>query len=365
MIPKFNNQKSLLLIDLGRLKENYATAKAKIKSAECAGVVKANAYGLGAKEVSTALHEAGCRSFFVAYYEEAEEIFDSVKDSKIYPFHGLHESEHKDALKHNTFPVLNSLADVERYNNFAKSQDKVLKPILHIDTGMGRLGLTPSEFGKLMQDEKNFSHLNFEIVMSHLACGEDKDNPKNAEQLKLFNELSKGIDYKRSFANSSGIYLGSDYHFDQVRPGCMLYGINPLSSGKESPVKQVAFIYGKVLQIRTLDRDQTVSYGAKYKAKKGSKIAIISLGYADGYMRTLTGNTHCYYDGYRIPMDIRITMDLVMLDVTNIPEQKLNAMEYVEFLGDNIKVDELADNAETIGYEILTSLGSRFNKKYI
>lgn len=365
MIPKFDNNQSALLIDLKRVQENYQTACDKLNKAECAAVVKANAYGLGAREVSSALNKAGCRSFYVASYTEAKEIFDCVKDSKIYVFHGLHEAEYSDALKHNIFPVLNSLADIEKYNNFAKTQDKLLRPVLHVDTGMGRLGLTPSEFKRLILDNKNFSHLNFEMIMSHLACGEESENPKNAEQLKLFNELTNDLNYKKSFANSSGIYLGDDYHFNQVRPGCMLYGINPLSSAKESPVKQVAFIYGKVLQVRTLDQEQTISYGAKYNAKKGTKIATLSIGYADGYMRSLTGNAHCYYDGYRIPVDIRITMDLVMIDVTNIPEQKLNSMEYVEFLGDNIKVDELAGNAKTIGYEILTSLGNRFNRKYI
>lgn len=368
MLLSAENQKSILLVDLKKLQHNYKIAKAQLASyVECGAVVKANGYGLGIMQVSKALYWVGCRNFFVTYLEEALTIREVTEGSAIYILHGLHESEYHDTARYNFIPVLNRIQDIESYNEFAARGGHGKLPVMiNADTGMGRVGLTQGEFEYFAENfDKLTSALDIKYIMSHLACAETPDHTLNLEQLVKFQELAQKFpNIKLSFANSSGIFLGNEYHFDLIRPGIMLYGSNPTPYNGVSLVEPVVYLYGKVLQIKTLEADQTISYGGKYQAKKGDRIATVSCGYGDGYHRIITGHGFCYFEGYKLPIVGIITMDAIMVDINQIPENKLKDLNYVELLGDNVIIDDVAKWAKTISYEMLTSLGNRYHRVY-
>jgi alanine racemase len=369
MISKFQNRCSTLLVDLTKVRQNYDVAKKKMgPHTDCSAVVKANAYGLGSVQISQALYGAGCRNFFTAYLEEALKIKPFLLDADIYILNGLEKNEYEECYINKFIPVLNSISDIEDYNSFARKKIDKSKVTIHLDTGMARLGLESSEFRLLSDKPEMCSNLDITYVMSHLTSAEIKDSTHNIIQLNKLKEFIKNIpNVKVSLANSSGIFLGNEYHLNLIRPGCMLYGVNPTPYAKSSPVVQVVTLYGKVLQIRKLDVDQTVSYGSRYRANKGDKVATIACGYADGYKRAMNDRIFCYFQGCRLPIIGTITMDMVMVDVNSLSDRQLDALDYVELLGNNVTVDMMAESADTIGYEILTSIGSgnRLNRLYV
>ncbi len=358
--------RSILEINLTKIKNNFLKMKSMTQngtSVSC--VVKANAYGLGMKQAATALYQAGCRDFCVAYLEEGTKLREYVSESNIYVFNGIQKDGLEEAHRQNLIPVLNDLYQIELWNSYASKINKTLPAIIHVDTGMGRLGLTESNVYRVSDNQDFTSYLDIKYIMSHLACADDPAHPANMQQLNMLKQYSSLFpDIKLSFANSAGIMLGSQYHFDMVRPGCSLYGINPIPS-LATPVEQVAKLMAEVVQIRNIEKDQGISYSSKHTAKKGDKVATLLCGYADGYLRSLTGKAFAYFDGMRLPVIGTVTMDLIMIDISKVPESKLQSMNYVELLGDNITVDELAKSAGTIGYEVLTSLGNRFKREYI
>jgi alanine racemase len=357
--------KSILEINLSRIQKNYLVTTKKLKKGvTTAVVVKANAYGLGMKEVSKTLYEGGCRDFCVAYVEEAFALRKVCDDASIIIFNGLQHNEIEIVSSNKFIPVLNDLYQIELWNKWGKKSGQKLPGIIHVDTGMGRLGLTESNFERIAHDPKYTEYIDIKYLMSHLSCADTPLSLDNERQLKLMMKYSHMMpNVKVTFANSAGVYLGYDYQFDHVRPGCAIYGVNPIPSWP-TPVQQVATLMGEVVQIRTIEHDQTISYQGRYRAHKGDKIATVLCGYADGYHRALSNNSFAFYDGMRLPVVGNVTMDMIMLDVSSVPETKLEHMNYVELLGDNITVDELAFRARTIGYEVLTSLGNRFERIY-
>jgi len=358
--------RSLLEINLLNIKENFRKLTEMVaKDCVIAPVVKANSYGLGVHKVTKALVDAGAKEFCVAYVSEGIELRSIISHEPIYLFNGILNHELEDALHNNLIPVLNNAEQIEIWSNFAKSLGKKLSCVIHIDTGMGRLGLSIKEFETFAQNQALKDRLEIKYIMSHLANADLQDSPKNTSQLKLINKCSQMMSgIKVSFANSGGIFLGKDFHFNHVRPGCAFYGINPMS-GKANPMKQVVKIMGKVAQIRELEADQEISYHGIYTAKRGDVIATVLCGYADGYLRALSNKAQVYYEGMRLNVVGNVTMDMIMIDVTKVPKDKISEMKYVELLGDNITVNELAEIAGTIGYEIFTSLGNRFERTYI
>lgn len=346
-----------LTIDLGALAKNYSILSDQLPSAGLASVVKANAYGLGVKEAAPALQAAGCSTFFVATLEEGSELRQILPEARIYVFHGVLPGTAKELLAHNLIPILNSRDQIEQWQAHADQPAG-----LHLDTGMSRLGLTPAECEQSAPDLAKF---NIDLVMSHLACAEDQDHPKNVEQVALFNELRSSIKAKyASLAASSGIFLGPDYQFDLCRAGVSLYGVNP-APGKVNQMAQVIRLQAKILQLRSVDTPQTVGYGATHQASKPTKIATLAIGYADGYMRSLSNSGIVYIGDFEVPVVGRISMDLTTVDVTGVPEDMLHMGALVDLIGPNNPVDQIADQAGTIGYEILTSLGHRFDRHYI
>lgn len=350
-----------LEVDLAALAANYQLLRKKHKAHNIAAVVKANGYGLGVKEVSKALWKEGCRSFCVATLEEGVDLRKILPKASITVFNGFDTRQKKIFAKCNLTPVLNTLEQVE---HFAKGSGFRIQDsrIIHIDTGMTRLGLSADDLKNLppriLNPESRI------LLMSHLACADEPTHPKNAEQLKRFRAAAKLFpNAKLSLANSAGLFLSPDFHFHLARPGCALYGINPVH-GAPNRMQPVVRLSAPFLQLRTLAQEETVGYEALYKAPKGSRIAIVGLGYADGYMGSLSNKGTAYVAGHKVPVVGRVSMDMLALDVTIVPEAKLTAGTRAEFINREHTVDDVAREAGTIGYEIFTRLGARVKRVY-
>jgi alanine racemase len=351
-----------LKIDLGKIADNYRILVEKSGNAKCAAVVKANAYGIGVIPVSKKLYSVGCRDFFVATLDEAIELRQELlsNDANIYIFNGIREGQEKYFVENNLVPILNNLQEVVVWSEYSRINSKNLPAIIHIDTGMQRLGM---RFADFMQSASRLANLDIKLVISHLSCADDTNHEMNARQLELFEEVQLLFSqYKYSIANSAGIFLGEDYHFDLTRPGCALYGVNP-NNEKINPMNNVVSLQAPIIDIRAVEAGNSIGYGAAYIVNRNSIIATIPVGYADGYLRCLGNKSYCYIGENRIPVVGIVSMDLITLDVTDVPEADLGVM--VEVIGDNVTINDLAQWAGTIGYEIITSLGNRYHCEYI
>lgn len=345
-----------ILINMSHIKSNILQIRHSVgEKVEIWPAVKADAYGLGARHVTQALSNIG--GVFVATIYEALELRESVKDLKIATLHGANNSKECDLAKRNDIIlVANSIDQLALY-----SKSAVRRMILHVDTGMTRLGVDLKDYRRLISDPQ----FNFEMVMSHLSCSDEAGHEQNELQLSYFKTVaSEAGSIPCSLANSGGIYLGKEYHFNIVRPGAFLYGINSTASGCVKPLTVVT-VMAPVLQIRELTQDQYVGYSCTYKAAKGDCLVTLGMGYADGLMRSLSNLGGAYYKGHTLPFVGRVSMDTVVVDATKMPKSLLLEMKYVELLGENIKVDDVAVAAGTNGYEILTSLNKRCVREYI
>ncbi|HSZ66576.1 MAG TPA: alanine racemase [Xanthobacteraceae bacterium] len=357
-----------LTIDLAAIEANWRTLVRELLTVECAAVVKANAYGLGLEPVTATLAKAGCRTFFVADIAEARAVRSRVAEAAIYVLNGF-AVEWGDALiEINARPVINSTTELAEWDAFVSAHSWRGGAALHIDTGMHRLGISPDEAAALAPRAQTENH-GIALVMSHLACADTPDHPLNAAQIKLFRELRmlySGI--PASLANSSGIFLGDTAHYDLARPGAALYGVNP-TPGKPNPMQSVVELTGRILQIRNVERDATVGYGATWTAKRPTRIAVVALGYADGLVRAGGGSDErpggaAIIAGHRCPIVGRISMDLLCADITDIPAGTVHRGDHATLIGGDIGVDEVAAAAGTIGYEILTRVGPRCHLVY-
>ncbi len=353
---------SHLEINLDNIAYNYNLLQEKVApNALCAAVIKADAYGLGAKQVMKVLQQKACENFFVAHLDEALDLHD-ISKGNLFVLHGVDNIEAaKDIYHHNIIPVLNDHHQLAIYNEYGKMLEQKLPAILNFDTGMGRLGLDVTDVQKL----NNNDFIDYAYIMSHLACADEPQHPHNQQQLQMLQELRRFFpNSKVSFANSSGIFLGKDYHFDLVRPGCALYGMNP-TPGQSNPMKHVVTANARILQRRILEKDQYVGYGSTHLAKKGSKTLIAEYGYADGYPRALSNLGKCYAQGHYLDIIGRVSMDLVIIDASPLADHVFQTIKQVEIFGDNINIDDLASQAKIIGYEVLTGLGRRVSRNYL
>ncbi|TCH96765.1 alanine racemase [Roseococcus sp. SYP-B2431] len=342
--------RGLLTIDLGAIVRNWRKLCAIHASGAVAGVVKANAYGLGAGPVATALRDAGCRHFFVAQPREGIALRKVLGPEPMIAVLGGFPR----ARRHGLTPVLNSLEELRAHQGQA---------ILQVDTGMSRLGLDASELESLARDPSPLEGTELLYVMTHLAAADEPGHPLNAVQADRFAEACLKLPRaRRSFANSSGIFLGGRYASDLARPGCALYGINP-TPGKPNPMEPVVRLEVPVLQLRTIAAGQTVGYGGTWMAARPSRIATIAAGYADGLPRAIDGRAKGVIRGKAVPMVGRVSMDLITLDVTDAPGAAVG--DLVEIIGPAQDADALARICGTIGYEILTSLGNRYERRYL
>lgn len=365
----FRGAGALLTVDLDAIAANYRQLSGVLgRSTECGAVVKADAYGLGLGPVAGALWTAGCRSFFVALAEEGLCLREFLPDAMIHVFNGVDADTAQEMAAAGLIPVLNHPGQIEAWAGEARTRAATLPAILQVDTGMNRLGLSAAEAEALAGAPEKIVGLTLEAVMSHLACADDRDNHLNGEQLARFEATLKILaplhPRRASLANSSGIFLGAPFHFDLARPGAALYGINPGTSDT-SPMSQTIKLQGKILQTRTIDTPSTVGYGATHRAERGQRIATLGVGYADGFLRSLSNSASAFIGGVRVPVVGRVSMDLITIDVTAVPAEATLPGALVDLIGPGHTADDLAREAGTIGYEILTALGRRFERRYL
>ncbi len=353
---------AVLTVDLAAIVENYKILQAQLATAECAAVVKANGYGLGSAEVGGALAQAGCTKFFVAHLEEGIRLRKYVGDAEVHILNGLMPGAGDVYQEHRLIPVLGSLREISAWQAFTKAHP--LPCDIHVDTGMLRLGLPPDELREVANDPDIIKGLEIKNVMSHLASADELHSAQSGAQLQAFKTARDVLPMgAASFANSSGIFRGAPYHFDLARPGVALYGVNP-TPDTLNPMRAAVELKARIVQIRNARRGETVGYGATYKIKENAKIATLSVGYADGYLRSLSGNTCGYIGEHRVPIAGRVSMDLISFDVSDVPVRLCHVGAWIELIGQHHSIDDLADEAGTIGYEILTNLGTRYHRVY-
>jgi alanine racemase len=360
---------AVLTIDLAAIAANWRglrdAGRAQGRPIDCAAVLKADAYGTGATVVGPRLAAEGCRQFFVAHLDEGIALRRVLPDLPICVLNGLLTGSESDFVEHGLTPVINHLGQLNAWRAAAQRYNRALDAVIHIDTGMNRLGFDADEAQVLINERGRLRGLRLALIMSHLVASEEQSNPVNGEQLSRFRTFVRAMPgAPTSLANSSGIFLGPDYHFDLLRPGAALYGINPLP-GQANPMLQVVTLDARVLQVRRIDAFQTVGYGGAWRAARSSRVATIALGYADGYFRTLINRTHVHIAGRRVPVIGRISMDLVTIDATDVPEGECVPGAAVEVFGPHMTPDDLAEHARTNGYEIMTSLGHRYARVYV
>jgi alanine racemase len=354
---------SLLTVDLGAIRENYRRLKARLGGGACAAVVKADAYGLGAAEVAPALAREGCGVFFVAHALEGIALRRILGEApQIHILNGIPPGAEAYAASAGLSAVLNSTEQLAAWREAARRLGRALPAALQVDSGMSRLGLAPSEVDAITADPTSLDGIDLKLVMSHLACADEPDSPANALQLHNFEALrAKLPSAPASLANSSGIFLGGGFHFDLARPGAALYGVNP-TPGKPNPMRQAVSLAAKIIQTRVLEEGAGVGYGHSYRAAGGLSVATISLGYADGWPRHAA--SQAFHEDVPLPFAGRVSMDSIVLDISALPPGTLKAGDTVELIGPHQTVDDVAGQAGTIGYEILTGLGSRFHRIY-
>ena len=357
----------ILTIDLDAIVANWRLLASKSVPAECAAVVKADAYGCGIEPVTRALASAGCKTFFVATLDEARSARSAAPRATIYVLDGFFSNTGRQFVELECRPVIGDLGELAEWEAFCRHRGLNSGAALHIDTGMNRLGISLAEAQALLPRIEQGNH-GFTLVMSHLACAEMLDNPMNGRQLGAFREIARHFSgVPASLSNSSGIFLTQQFLFDLVRPGAALYGVNPTPEA-DNPMKPVVDLKARILQVRTVERGETVGYGATWTARRATRLAIVGAGYADGYFRSAGGvdgarSAEVVVQGKRCQLAGRISMDLMAIDVTELAKPPRRG-DFVSLIGEGVTVDEIAKYFGTIGYEVLTSLGSRYARVY-
>ncbi|MGO4126520.1 alanine racemase [Inquilinus sp. YAF38] len=355
---------ALLTIDLDAIAGNWRRLQARGGPAECGAVLKADAYGLGAAPVGRALFTAGARSFFVAHLEEGIALRAVLGEARIIVLNGLLPGLAADYTAHDLIPALNDPGEIAAWAAHANTLGTALPSFVHLDSGMNRLGLAPEDQDRLAADPTALDGIGPVTWMTHLACAEETGNPMSRAQLDRFRRAVATLPPASvSIANSSGIFLGSDFHGDLTRPGAALYGINP-TPGRPNPMADVLRLEARILQIRRVDTPMTVGYGAAHRVEGPARLATIAVGYADGVPRAASGRGAVRIAGFTAPITGRISMDLITVDVTHIPEPLAAPGALAEIIGPELPPDRLGESAGTIGYEILTSLGRRYSRRY-
>jgi alanine racemase len=364
----------ILTIDLGALAQNWRTLRDHAGNAECAAVVKADAYGLGIEAAVPALSGAGCRTFFVAHLAEGGRARAVAPDATIYVLNGLLPGTAPAYAEHDLRPVLGSREEIAEWAAFCRGAGSRPAAAIHVDTGMNRLGLRVEEALVLVRDPI-VADVQIALVMSHLVSAEEPENPINARQIEAFAAVRgafRGV--PASLANSSGIFLTQAPHYDVVRPGYALYGGNP-TPGRDNPMRPVVRLDARIVQLRSVEAGDSAGYNGQWTAPGPRRLATLSVGYGDGYPRAASSTDlkrhagaavgDAIVAGRRCPFAGRISMDLITLDVSAIPEAEVARGDLATLIGDDLTIDDVGARAGTIGYEILTSLGRRYARRYV
>jgi len=360
----------VITIDLAQVRANWQALARHVAPAECGAVVKADAYGLGAARIIPALFAAGCRTFFVATLDEAASATQLAPAAAIYVLDGLLPHTARDYARLGAVPVLASLEEVRMWGSLADNGTRAPPAALHIDTGLNRLGMCAKEARALARDTELLRGLDIALVMSHLACADETGHPMNAEQLDTFNRLRASLPPARaSLAASDGLMLGQEFHFDLVRPGYALYG-GHAAPGRVTPVGPVVRVSARILQVQDVARGQRIGYSASYRAASPRRIATIAAGYADGVFRHASAGNETsggavVIRGVQAPIVGRVSMDLITVDVTDVEGPAPERGDWVDLIGPDLPIEAVGAAAGTIGYEVLTRLGSRFHRVYL
>jgi alanine racemase len=363
----------LLTIDLGMLAANWRLLRERSGGAECAAVVKADAYGLGIERAVPALVAAGCATFFVAHLSEARRVRAVARDGIVYVLNGLLPGTASAYADHGLRPVLGSGEEIEEWASFCRAHSSALPAALHVDTGMNRLGLSVGE-GLALAGDPRLRDFQPALLMSHFAGAEEPGSAATARQIDAFATIRAALPgIPASLANSAGVFLPQNPHYDMVRPGYALYGGNP-TPDRPNPMHAVVRLEGRVVQLRWAEDGDAVGYNGQWTARGRRRLATVSIGYADGYPRAASGTDakraatapvgEAIVAGTRCPFAGRVSMDLVILDVTDLPESHVRRGDPVVFIGEDLSIDEVGSRAGTIGYEVLTGLGRRYARSY-
>lgn len=365
-VGRFSGQ---LVVDLGAIQQNWTGLDRIAHTALTGAVVKADAYGCGLLPVADALWSAGARFFFVATPDEAFLLRQKLPDAHIFVLNGLPPNAAKDIAAANLMPVINSLSELDQWLGFCVSQGEALPAAIQFDTGMNRLGIRMQDASVVKSLLERAGGYQPQLIMSHLACADIVAHEKNRTQRALFQSLlGQFPDIPASLANSAGMLMGRENHFQIVRPGISLFGGRAVA-GRPNPMSGVLKLEMPVLQVSEAKLGETVGYGATYTLTRDSRLATVAHGYADGYLRAASSangksGVHMFIKGRLLPVLGRISMDLSIVDVTDLGAQPPVPGEMVEVIGPNVSVDDIADAAGTIGYEILTSLSGRYQRIY-
>ena len=362
------NELGKITIDLNSIEKNYKLIKKKIgKECSIAAVLKANAYGLGIKEISIKLKELGCKFFFVATLKEGMELRKILKGIEIFVLNGpifFDVKIYNYFLDYNLIPIFNSLKELKLWIRLESKNKKKIKIGLHFDTGMNRFGIPNVEIDEVKKlfEKKT---LNLFCIMSHLSSADEKNKKINLLQKNLFNKINS--DYKNvllSIANSSAIFNLKGFNFSFVRSGGALFGINPTKN--KNPMNNVISLHAKVLQIKNLktENNKVVGYNSTYQVNGELKIAVLGIGYADGYPRNLSNIGYASFKNSKLPIVGTISMDYITVDLSKL-RKKIKVGDWVELIGKNISIQDVAFLSQTIEYEILNNLGNRLQKYYI
>lgn len=358
----------ILTIDLHAIVANWKKLDSRGVPAECAAVVKADAYGCGLTPVTRALAKAGCKFFFVATLDEARAARAAAPNATIYVLDGYFSGTGDTYAELDCRPVIGDPSELAEWDMFRLQSGWRGDAAIHIDTGMNRLGFSLAEAQGLLPRIRRGDH-GISLVMSHLVSAEILGDPVNGRQVAAFREIASQFSgVPASLSNSSGIFLGPQFHFDLVRPGAALYGVNPTPEA-DTPMHPVVDLKARVVQIRDVAKGETVGYGGIWSARRPTKLAIVAAGYADGYFRAAGGgdgtrSAEAIVAGKRCPIAGRISMDLTAIDITDLPANAIRRGGFATLIGDGITVDELAHHSGTIGYEVLTNLGTRYQRVY-
>lgn len=354
----------VIITDLDIIAANFRKIEAYLPKAKSSAVVKANAYGIGMIPVSKALFRAGCRDFFVATVDEGIHLRQALPDVNIFVFNGVWPKTEEIFTEHKLIPVLNDLGQIELWREWSTKQERTLPAVLHIDTGMWRMGLPPQELAILSQQLERLNGIELHYILSHLPCSEQQHHPHNPHQLQLFQEARQQLPSARaSLANSGGILLGPEYHFDLVRPGKALLGVGTVVAPALGLVPAVQ-IYAQILQVRDMPAGQSIGYDAQYETSTPIRLVTLGMGYADGIIRAYSNCGRVFIGGVEAPIVGRVSMDLIAVDATGVPEQYLTPGFWAEFVGEHISADEQAAASGTISREIYTNFGERNHRIY-
>ena len=366
-----------LTVDLDALADNYRLMRERSGTAQAAAVVKADAYGTGLEQAAQALAKAGCRTFFVAVPDEAVRLKRILPAMQVFVLSGIFDTESAAVLAEaGAVPVLNSPDQISLWASYWKAHGSRRPCAIHVDTGMNRLGLSEAEALAFAERNGRDHAVTPILLVSHLACGDQPDHTLNRMQLSVFQRVRAAFgEIESSLANSAGVFLGPDYHFDLTRPGIALYGGEAVNE-MPNPMRPVVKAEARILQIRRVKAGESVSYGASQVMARDSLVAVCGAGYADGWhragsgagvpLRQAVGQGYCgALNGRPVPVVGRVTMDLTMFDVTDVPDAELGRAGWIELFGGTVTLDNAARAAGTIGYELLTSLGARYHRRHV